>query len=64
MFQVAKVGRTLISVDKLSETGHTMILNKDNPRIECPNGEVIELRRQNKVFILDLWVRRSPLVGR
>ena len=35
MFQIAKVGRTLVSVDKLSETGHTVILNKDSPRIVC-----------------------------
>ena len=64
LFQIAKVGRTLVSVDKLSETGHTVILNKKNPRIECPNGEVIQIKRQNKVFIMDLWVRRSPLAGR
>ena len=64
MFQVAKVGRTLVSVDKLSETDHNVVLNKNDPRIECPNGEVIKLRRQNKVFILDLWIRKAPFTGR
>ena len=64
MFQVAKVGRTLVSVDKLSETDHNVVLNKNDPRIECPNGEVIKLRRQNKVYILDLWIRKAPFTGR
>ena len=62
-FQIAKVGRTLISADKLAETGHTLVVEKGNPRIICPNKEVIKLRRQNKVFIMDLWIKRSPLVG-
>ena len=63
VFQVANVGRTLISVDRLSETGHTMILNKENPRIICPNGEIIKLRKNNKMFILDMWIKRTPLAG-
>ena len=41
IFQIAKVGRTLVSVDKLSESGHTVILNKDQPRIVCQNLEII-----------------------
>jgi hypothetical protein len=63
VFQIANVGRTLISVDRLSESGHTVILNKENPRIKCPNGDIIKLRKRNKMFIMDIWIKRSPLEG-
>ena len=63
-FQIAKVGKTLISVDKLNETGHTVILNSTDPRIVCPNGEEIKLKRKNKVFILDLWVKCTSAFSR
>ena len=53
----------LISVGRLSESGHTVILNKENPRIKCPNGEIIKLRKRNKMFVMDLWIKRAPLAG-
>ena len=64
MFQIANVSKSLISVDALNETGHDVVLNKKNPRIICPNGEEIKLRRKNKVFVLDMFVRVSPFAGR
>ena len=64
MFQIANVSKSLVSVDALNETGHDVVLNKKNPRIICPNGEEIKLRRKNKVFVLDMFVRVSPFAGR
>ena len=64
MFQIGNVGKTLISVDALNETGHEVVLSRRNPRIVCQNGEIIALRRKGKVFILDLWNRGSAFSGR
>ena len=58
-FQIAKVGKTLISVERLNESGHEVILSRGSPRILCPNGDSIRLRRKNRVFIMDMWVRKS-----
>ena len=63
-FQIAKVSKPLISVDALNATGHDVILNRKNPRIVCPNGEEIILRRKNKVFILDMLVKMAPFARR
>jgi hypothetical protein len=57
VFQDAEVGRCLISVDKLSEGGSEVILNKTDPRIILKNKEVIPLKRKHGVFILDMWIQ-------
>ena len=53
------MNKALITVDRLAETGHEVILSKKNPRIICPDGEVINLRRQQGIFVLDLFVKKS-----
>ena len=46
VFMVGAVSRTLISVDRLQETGHDVTLAKNNPRIiNVQTGEVMPLRK-------------------
>jgi cellular nucleic acid-binding protein len=53
--KVGKVGRTLISADKLLEKGNEVILSKNRPRIITKAGKVIMLKRRNGMFILEMW---------
>ena len=53
--KIGKVNRTLISVDKLLERGHEVILSRKSPRIITQNGQVITLRRKFGMFLLDMW---------
>ena len=56
VFKVGAVSRTLISVDRLQETGHDVILTKNHPRIiNMKIGEVMPLRKNRGMFILDMW---------
>ena len=58
--KAGKVGKTLISVDKLCEGGYEARLTKVRPRlINEKSGEVIPLRRSRGMFILDMWVKVS-----
>ena len=53
VFLVGPVWRTLISVDRLQETGHDVILTKNKPRIvNLRTGEVMPLRKDGGMFIL------------
>ena len=57
VFEVGPVSRTLISVDRLQETGHDVILTKSKPRIvNLRTGEVMPLRKDGGMFILDMWI--------
>ena len=57
VFKVGAVSRTLISVDRLQETGHDMILTKNRPRIiNMKTCEVMPLRNNRGMFILDMWI--------
>ena len=57
VFKVGAVSRTLISVDRLQETGHDVILTKNRPRIiNMKTGEVMPLRKNRGMFILDMWI--------
>ena len=50
VFKVGPVSRTLISVDRLQETGHEDILTKSKPRIRQPEdrrGHAAEERRRH-----------------
>ena len=54
-FTVGPVSRTLISVDRLQETGHDVVLTKNKPRIvNLRTGEVIPLKKDEGMFILDM----------
>ena len=55
---VCEVQRPLISVAKMVEAGNKVYLEDKNPRVvNCKTGQATALRKQNGVFVLDLWVR-------
>ena len=57
VFMFGAVSRTLISVDRLRETEHDVILPKNHPRIiNMKTGEVMPPRKNRGMFILDLWM--------
>ena len=57
VFKVGAVSRTLISVDRLQETGHDVILTKNRPRIiNMKTGEVMPLRKSRGMYILGMWI--------
>ena len=57
VFKVGPMSRLLISVDRLQGTGHDVILTKNKPRIvNLRTGEVMPLRKDGGMFILDLWI--------
>ena len=57
IFKVGPVSRTLISVDRLQETGHDVISTKDKPRIvNLRTGEVMPVRTGGGMFVLDMWI--------
>ena len=60
-FQIAKVGRPLLSVDKLIQAGNQVNLRKWNPYILTKDGQTIPLTRKNGVFIVTLWVKPPEL---
>ena len=56
-FKVGPVSRQLISVDRLRETGHGVILAKNRSRIvNKKTGEIASLRMDGGMFILDVWI--------
>ena len=57
VFKDGLVSRTLISVDRLQEIGHDVILTKNEPRIvNLRTGEVMPMRKDGGMFILDMWI--------
>ena len=65
VFSVGPVSRTLISMDRLQETGHDVIFTKNEPRIvNLRTGDVMPLRKDRGMFILDMWIWVSILNGR
>ena len=55
--KVGDVGRTLISVSKLSESGYDAILTHWRPRlVNRKTGEIIPLLRVGGMYILRMWV--------
>ena len=57
LFQSADVGRVLVSVDKLNETGCDVILKRKQPRIITADGKIVRLKRRGGVFIFTMWVK-------
>jgi hypothetical protein len=58
IFQVTKVVKALISVGKLTRQGHRVVLDRDWPCIITKGGSVTQLRLENGVFVVDLWVHK------
>ena len=64
-FQVADVGKILLSVDKLIEAGNEVRLSKENPCIQNKkSGEITKLTRKRGQFILELWVKTDQVFHR
>ena len=60
VFKVGPVSRTLVSVDRLQETGHDVILTKNRPRIvNMKAGEIMSLRKDGGMFLVEMWIRVS-----
>ena len=58
MIKAGKVNKTLIGASRLNEAGYDVILNKLNPRlVNLKTKEVIQLRRKNGMYILDMWIQ-------
>ena len=58
MIKACKVNKTLIGASRLNEAGYDVILNKLNPRlVNLKTKEVIQLRRKNGMYILDMWIQ-------
>lgn len=58
MVKAGRVGKTLISADKLCEGGYEVRLTKRSPKlIHEKTGETIPLRRTKGMFILDMWIK-------
>ena len=56
-FQAAGVKKGLLSVDKMNESGHVVILDGDSSFIiHKVTGDVNRLRRDDGNFMLDVWV--------
>ena len=58
-WQVADVKRPLMSVAKMVAAGNRVHLDSKDPRIVRPKGDVIPLRKAEKVFVIDFWVRKD-----
>ena len=54
-FRSTAVMKPLVSVGKLTDTGHKVNLESESPHIKCPNGDVIPAYKANGVFVVDLW---------
>ena len=56
-FQAAGVSKGLLSVDKMNESGHTVVFDGDNSYIaHKQTGEINRLRREDGNFMMDIWV--------
>ena len=57
MFKVCSASRTLISVDRLQDSGLDVILRKNQPRnINVRTGKIVPLRKEKGMFVLDMWI--------
>ena len=62
-FQIADVSKTLVSVLKLIAAGNEVILNDDPRIINKVTKEVTKIRKQNGIFVIDLWIIRPKPSG-
>ena len=58
-WQVADVKRPLMSVAKMVAARNRVHLDSKDPRIVRPKGDLIPLRKDGNVFVIDLWVRKD-----
>ena len=56
--KAGRVGKTLVSADKLCEGGYEITLYKTNPRmVKLDGSETIPLKRSKGMFLIDLWIQ-------
>ena len=57
VFQVADVRRPLLSVPRLTSTGHSVRFNEQGGTITHPGRKgAISFKRRGGLYILDMWV--------
>jgi hypothetical protein len=56
-WQITKVTKPLLSVDRLVEGGNEVSLTRSFPYIKSKDGWLTPLRRKNRMFEVDLWVK-------
>ena len=54
-FRSTNVMKPLVSVGKLTKTGHRVKFQNDRPHIICPNGDRVPVFENNGVFVIELW---------
>ena len=47
--------KPLVSVGKLTRTGHKVRLEDESPHVMCPNGDWIPVKQANGIFVIELW---------
>ena len=62
-FQIADVSKTLISVLKLIAAGNEVILDDDPRIVNKRTGEVTKIRKQNGIFVIDLYILKPKSSG-
>ena len=65
-FQVVDVSKSLLSVNRVCEQGHSVVFNKDGGAILIGGDpkNSIPLRHSGGTYELDVWLRPSPDFGR
>ena len=57
VFKVGAVSRPQISVNRLQETSHDVILTKNHPHVDnMKTVKIMPLRKHGGMFILDMWI--------
>ena len=57
--QVADVKRPVMSMAKMVAARNREQLDSKDPKIVRPKGDVIPLRKDGNVFVINLWVRKD-----
>ena len=59
--QLCDVNKGLLSVGKVANAGNTVVFTRDGSFIEDDStGERIAIKEENGMYMLSMWVRRSP----
>jgi hypothetical protein len=64
IFQVASVTRALISVGKIKQAGHDVILDTKPRIVDHKTGEVTMLVEKGGLHVLEMWVKKVTKVVR
>ena len=57
-WQICPIRRPLMSVSDMNEAGDIAILSGSRPYVQnVETGEITPLRKEGKMFIIDLWVK-------